>query len=82
MAEIQEFKCPCCGGSVEFNSDIQKMQCPYCDSEFDAEALKEANKNNVIGKGIAASPGAAAGTIVFTAEDAVVHGKKGEKEKI
>lgn len=40
MAEIQEFKCPCCGGSVEFNSDIQKMQCPYCDSEFDAEALK------------------------------------------
>ena len=47
--------------------------------QFDAEALKAANKNNVIGKGIAASPGAAAGTIVFTAEDAVVHGKKGEK---
>ena len=47
--------------------------------QFDAEALKAANKNNVIGKGIAASPGAAAGTIVFTAEDAVIHGKKGEK---
>ena len=47
--------------------------------QFDAEALKVANKNNVIGKGIAASPGAAAGTIVFTAEDAVEHGKKGEK---
>ena len=46
---------------------------------FDAEALKVADKNNVIGKGIAASPGAAAGTIVFTAEDAVEHGKKGEK---
>lgn len=40
MADIQEFKCPCCGGSIEFNSDKQKMQCPYCDSEFDAEALK------------------------------------------
>ena len=46
---------------------------------FDAEALKYADKNNVVGKGIAASPGAAAGTIVFTAEDAVAHGKKGEK---
>jgi len=46
---------------------------------FDAEALKNADKNNVVGKGIAASPGAAAGTIVFTAEDAVEHGKKGEK---
>ena len=47
--------------------------------QFDAEALKKADKNNVIGKGIAASPGAAAGSIVFTAEDAVEKGKKGEK---
>ncbi|MBQ8322958.1 MAG: pyruvate, phosphate dikinase [Clostridia bacterium] len=46
---------------------------------FDAKALKDADKNNVVGKGIAASPGAAAGKIVFTAEDAVVEGKKGEK---
>ena len=43
---------------------------------FDAAALKKAQP---MGKGIAASPGAAAGTIVFTAEDAVVHGKRGEK---
>ena len=46
---------------------------------FDAEALKIADKNNIIGKGIAASPGAAAGKVVFTAEDAVEQGKKGEK---
>ena len=46
---------------------------------FDAEALKNADKNNVVGKGIAASPGAAAGTIVFTAEDAVKEGKAGKK---
>ena len=46
---------------------------------FDAKALKDAEKNNVVGKGIAASPGAAAGTIVFTAEDAVVAGKAGKK---
>ena len=47
--------------------------------QFDAKALAAANKNNVIGKGIAASPGAAAGTIVFTAEDAVIEGKQGKK---
>ncbi len=47
--------------------------------QFDPKALKEADKNNVVGKGIAASPGAAAGKIVFTAEDAVKEGKKGEK---
>ena len=47
--------------------------------QFDPNALKAADKNNVVGKGIAASPGAAAGKIVFTAEDAVEKGKKGEK---
>ena len=46
---------------------------------FDVKALKDADKNNVVGKGIAASPGAATGTIVFTAEDAVTEGKKGKK---
>ncbi len=46
---------------------------------FDAKALKDADKNNVVGKGIAASPGAAAGTIVFTPEDAVELGKAGKK---
>ena len=43
---------------------------------FDAKALKAAKP---VGKGIAASPGAAAGQIVFTAEDAVIEGKKGKK---
>lgn len=43
---------------------------------FDAEALKKAIP---IGKGIAASPGAAAGKVVFHAEDAAELGKQGEK---
>lgn len=41
MAVLQEYKCPCCGGAIEFNSSIQKMKCPYCDTEFEMEALKE-----------------------------------------
>ena len=47
---------------------------------FETKALADADKNNVVGKGIAASPGAAAGTIVFTPEDAVRLGK--EKKKV
>ena len=43
---------------------------------FDADALGKAVP---IGKGIAASPGAAAGKIVFHAEDAAELGKQGEK---
>lgn len=40
MAELLEYKCPCCGGAVGFDSSIQKIKCPYCDTEFDMEALK------------------------------------------
>lgn len=39
MAEIQEYKCPCCGGAIAFDSTIQKMKCPYCDTQFDMETL-------------------------------------------
>lgn len=39
MAAMQEYKCPCCGGAIEFNSTVQKMKCPYCDTEFDMDTL-------------------------------------------
>ena len=44
--------------------------------QFDAAALKAATP---IGKGLGASPGAACGKVVFTADDAVEWAKKGEK---
>lgn len=37
---IHEYKCPCCGGAIAFDSTIQKMKCPYCDTEFDVESLR------------------------------------------
>lgn len=40
MSDLLEYKCPCCGGEIEFNSSSQNMKCPYCDSEFDIELLK------------------------------------------
>ncbi len=40
MATILEYKCPCCGGVIEFDSTSQQMKCPYCDTTFDAETLK------------------------------------------
>ena len=43
---------------------------------FDTEALKSVKE---IGKGLAASPGAAAGKVVFTADDAKAAHEKGEK---
>ncbi|MBS6475391.1 MAG: hypothetical protein KH354_05350, partial [Clostridiales bacterium] len=40
MAELLEYKCPACGGKIEFNSTLQKLKCPYCDTEYEAEALR------------------------------------------
>ena len=44
--------------------------------QFDAKAIKAATP---MGKGLGASPGAACGKIVFTADDAVAWAEKGEK---
>ena len=47
--------------------------------QFDAAALKAAE---VVGKGLAASPGSACGQIVFTAEEAEEKVKSGEMKKV
>ncbi len=41
MSTLLEYKCPCCGGAVSFDTKEQKIVCPFCDAEFDIEALKQ-----------------------------------------
>ena len=41
MSDLKGYKCPCCGGEIEFQAATQKMKCPYCTSEFDPEAMKD-----------------------------------------
>lgn len=38
---VKEYKCPCCGGNLVFNSDTQKLHCPSCDNEMDMETYQE-----------------------------------------
>ena len=40
MPNVQEFKCPNCGGNIEFDSSKQKLKCPYCDTVFDIDDIK------------------------------------------
>lgn len=40
MSTVQQYKCPCCDGAIEFDSGVQKMKCLYCDTEFDVETLR------------------------------------------
>ena len=41
MADLMEYKCPACGGAMEFDSKTQKMKCPYCDTEMDVETFQK-----------------------------------------
>lgn len=40
MANL-EFKCLCCGGTVNFDNKSQNIVCPYCDSTFSVDDLKQ-----------------------------------------
>lgn len=40
MSQLLEYKCPNCGGAIQFDSAAQKMKCPYCGTELDVESLK------------------------------------------
>ena len=37
----KQFKCPCCGGALQFDEKSQNIVCPYCDSQFTPESLKD-----------------------------------------
>lgn len=41
MATLLDYKCPSCDGALSFDATLQKMKCPYCNTEFEVEALKE-----------------------------------------
>ena len=40
MSDLMEYKCPCCGGGIAFDASLQKLKCPYCDTEFEVDTLK------------------------------------------
>ena len=47
----QEYKCPACGGAMEFDTKEQKLKCQYCDTVMSLEeyhAVAEKAKDNKI----------------------------------
>ena len=46
-SEIKDFKCPNCGGSLEFDAKTQKLKCPYCEGTFDPEVFDKENNFTV-----------------------------------
>ena len=43
--QVLEYKCPNCGGFLQFGEGHQNMLCPYCDSQFDIETVLDQAAN-------------------------------------
>lgn len=41
MSAQIEYKCPNCGGAIEFDTASQNVKCPFCDTEFEIDALRK-----------------------------------------
>jgi len=48
---VKEYKCPNCGGAVQFDSSSQNMKCPFCDAEFEMAKLEDYQKELAAIKG-------------------------------
>lgn len=46
MSDLLDYKCPACGGALAFDTALQKMKCPYCDSTYEMSELQQ--KDNVL----------------------------------
>lgn len=47
MSDVTEYKCPACGGAMEFDTASQKMKCPYCDTEIEVEKMEKDDAETV-----------------------------------
>ncbi|MEE3419925.1 MAG: hypothetical protein VZR02_02300 [Lachnospiraceae bacterium] len=40
MAKAEDYKCPCCGAAIAFDTKAQKLKCPSCGTEFEVADLQ------------------------------------------
>ena len=47
MSQVMEYKCPSCGGYLEFDAVSQKLKCPYCESVFELTDFADETKDTI-----------------------------------
>ena len=47
MSQVMEYKCPSCGGYLEFDAVSQKLKCPYCESVFEISDFTDETKDTI-----------------------------------
>ena len=49
MADVLQYKCPSCGGRLEFDAATQKMKCPFCESVYEMSDVQQPDDTPTIG---------------------------------
>ncbi len=45
MSDTTQYKCPSCGGTLNFNPETGNLLCPFCENEYTLEAAKAFQKS-------------------------------------
>lgn len=67
------YKCPNCGGDLQFEPASQKFKCEYCDSEFTREEAEAANPQNMESENTEAEQERGTDTQTDAEQDAVLY---------
>lgn len=51
MSTLLDYKCPACGGRLEFDAGSGKLKCPFCDSVYELSAFENREKEALSGAG-------------------------------
>lgn len=41
MSDLQQFKCPACGGTIQYDGSTNKLKCEYCGNTFELDSLQQ-----------------------------------------
>ena len=48
MRQMQDYKCPSCGGHMDFDGKTQKMKCPFCGSEMAVSEMEKKTEEEMV----------------------------------
>jgi hypothetical protein len=54
MNDLHEYKCPACGGALAFDTELQMLKCPYCDTTYDPQKMNVASDEDVANNAMSA----------------------------
>ena len=40
MSNLKQYKCPSCGGPINYDIASGQLKCPYCGSKFEIDTLQ------------------------------------------